>query len=246
MNIAVVAAVVAAAVLITKLLRLEPGKDAARRAPGKARAAQRAPTGKPREPNRNADIYFMPIGPLPRRHLDAVVHYFRKQTRLRVEVLPMVPVLPEMLEPVRNQLVAEKVIAAALKSLPKITLNPRAVMIGITPMDMFTMERDWKYVYAKREGAHCTVISSARMTLDGKGQRVDEETYLARIRKMVAKTIGLQFYGLDTNWDRNSVMYGNVNGMADIDRIDERTLDRDVLIPGERQRRPAASPTAPR
>lgn len=233
MNIVLVVAVAAAAVLITKLVNIAP--RGARKRPVKKPPKPRAPLLKPREPDRNADLYFLPVGPLPRHHLDAVVKHFRGNTPLRIEVLPMVPVLPEMLESTRNQLVAEKVIAAVLKSLPKITINPRAVIIGITPMDMFTEERNWKYVYAKREGSHCTVISSARMTRDAKGKRIDEETYLARIRKMVAKTIGLQYYGLDTNWDHASVMYGNVHGMDDLDKIREDTIKRDILIPGERQ-----------
>lgn len=203
---------------------------------GSPERGARRRTPPPAAPDRGADLYFLPVGPLPRHHLQAIETYFSRHTRLRIACLPMVPVTPEMLAGERNQLVAEKLIAAVLKSLPEITANSRAVVIGITPMDMFTVEQNWKYVYAKREGSHCAVISSARMTLAADGSRTDEETYLARIRKMVAKTIGLQYYGLDTNWDHASVMYGNVHGMADLDRIDESTISRDILIPGERQR----------
>ncbi len=234
MNKVVVAVVVAAAVLITRYFKQPPARK--RRQHGAPGQASRPSPPRQKEPDRKADIYFLPVGPLPRRHLAAVETYFRTHTRLNIAVLPMVPVSPEMLDSQRNQLVAEKVITAVLGSLPKITMNPRAVVIGITPMDLFTLEQNWKYIYAKREGSHCTVISSARMTLDAAGNRTDEATYLARIRKMVAKTIGLQYYGLDTNWDHASVMYGNVHGMPDLDKINEDTISRDILTPGERQR----------
>jgi predicted Zn-dependent protease len=190
-----------------------------------------------KKPDRNADVYFMPIGLFPQHHMKAIEKYYKRFGWLRIEVLPHWPVLPEMVDGKRNQVIAEQLITQVSQMFRWTTHNPGAIVIGITPMDMFSVERDWNYVYVKREGSHCTVISSAHLTVNADGQRTDEETYLARTRKMITKTIGLQYYGLETNWDPASVMYSNVHGVEDLDRIDEHTMYRDIFAPGEKTKK---------
>lgn len=53
------------------------------------------------------------------------------------------------------------------------------------------------------------------------GQPPNEELLRSRLRKMVMKDIGIMYYGLPLSNDPRSVMYRNILGIDDLDRMTE-------------------------
>jgi predicted Zn-dependent protease len=102
--------------------------------------------------------------------------------------------------------------------------DPRTRIIGITFFDMFIeeMRGKWEFAFSLRsDDRRLAVISYARLDPAALGASPDDELMRSRLRKMVAKNIGIMCYGLRTTNNPRSVRFGNVLGVDDLDRMTE-------------------------
>ena len=93
--------------------------------------------------------------------------------------------------------------------------DEEVLFIGVTGEDMYTTKEAWRYAFTVRNSArHQAILSTHRM-----GSFVG--TANENARKIVAKTIALEYCGLPQVSDPRSVRYDGIMGPDDLDAIDE-------------------------
>jgi predicted Zn-dependent protease len=163
------------------------------------------------------NVYFAPMGDFPREKAEALVTHYRAKYDLTIEIVAPIPVPPDAFDTERDQLGADRLLAA-IQASDIAVADPEAVIIGLTDQDMYIEELTWRYAYAFRSnnGLHA-VISTARFNAD----RADEAKQMQRLRKMITKNLGFLYYGLGSSDDPGSVMYGQILGPDDLDAVSE-------------------------
>jgi predicted Zn-dependent protease len=89
-----------------------------------------------------------------------------------------------------------------------------ALVIGVTNLDIYTTRQQWRFAFAVR-GRNVALVSTARMGTWFGGRAA------SRARKMLARTIALQYCGEDLTSDPRSLRAPSILGARDLDRIDE-------------------------
>jgi predicted Zn-dependent protease len=82
---------------------------------------------------------------------------------------------------------------------------------------MYIASLDWRFAFNLRSDGHLAVMSIAVI----QGRSADHELVMRRLQKMVTKNIGILYYGLHGNDDPGSVLYRNVGGNSELDRMSE-------------------------
>jgi predicted Zn-dependent protease len=84
------------------------------------------------------------------------------------------------------------------------------------------MRTQWQFTFSLRSSDdRFAVVSYARMDPSGLGERPDPGRFTARLHKMVAKNIGIMYYGLPISQDPRSVLYGQIDGVDELDVMTE-------------------------
>jgi predicted Zn-dependent protease len=92
-------------------------------------------------------------------------------------------------------------------------------VIGVTGEDMsLQTQAAWRFAFSYRLRPCVAVVSYARM---GVGAPPDSGVLTARLRKMVAKNLGVLVYGLPQSKDPRSVMFDDILGVDELDFIEE-------------------------
>jgi predicted Zn-dependent protease len=185
----------------------------------------------PSSHRRDADVYLMPIGQVPADLVQSLTLYCAQTFHIVCAAAPEIPIDPRYIDRKRKQIVVEDLLVTARAAAPLLSDSSASLVIGLTAADIYTEDMNWRFALSAREGYRSTVISYARMDNADYGLPVDHELLKARIRKMIAKTIGLQVFRLEVNDNPQSVLYGSILGVPDLDAIDESTVPSDVLIP---------------
>jgi predicted Zn-dependent protease len=160
-------------------------------------------------------LHFAPIGDFPAADAQALVAHYRDRFGLEIDVLPTIPMPPEAMDLRRRQVIAER-LTEAIRGQP-IAADHNAVIIGLTSADMYIASATWNYAYGMRQGDRWAVVSSARMSAGF----ADETLRMARLQKMITKNIGILYYLLPDSTDPRSVLYNNILGPDDLDRMTE-------------------------
>jgi predicted Zn-dependent protease len=169
-----------------------------------------------------ARVYLVPIA-IGASHVrvHSTAEYFREALGLDVVVAPEVDPSPTAYDSDRQQFVAERFLAQ-LSGLRQLLLHDSsATVIGITGLDIYAAEISrWQFVFSYR-GASSAIVSYARMDPRNFGKRADEDLLQSRLRKMVAKDIGILAYGLQMTRDPKSLMSNSILGLDELDFIEE-------------------------
>jgi len=166
-------------------------------------------------------VYFVPLGGLPLESLDYLMTYYKGKYGLTIETLGQVELEPTVVNYDRRQLIAEEVIALMQRKHPQLTADPDAILIGITDYDMYIRQYRWRFAFAWRQDGRFAVVSSARMDPGNFEEPPDPDLLYTRLRKVVTKTIGIMHYRLPQSTDLDSVMYGPILGLDDLDSVGE-------------------------
>jgi len=165
------------------------------------------------------EIILVPLGDFPTSKVEDLVKYYQSKYNLVVKTVPPLKLTSSVIDPERRQLIAEEAIELMQLGYPRLTGDPRAVMIGLTDVDMFVRENNWQFTFSWRQQWRFAVVSDARMSLGA--PRMSPEIINSRLRKMVTKNIGIMYYGLRPNDDPHSVMYNRVGGIDELDYMGE-------------------------
>ena len=110
-----------------------------------------------------------------------------------------------------------------LGAFPDELADPNVVLIGVTPLDLYFEQKDWRFAFGVRGMPEDpkSVISTFRMNPETFGEDRDDGLLFTRARKMVSRHIGLLYYGLPENSDPESLLYSSILSLGDLDRLQE-------------------------
>jgi predicted Zn-dependent protease len=188
--------------------------------PSAARVSERwVPREKPQ-----ADLYFVAIGDVPPDLMKDLARHFEERFGIQITVLSGLLFDRATFDLDRSQTIADELISAVRRRYPTLARDDRARVIGVTPYDMYMREMatEWRFTFSLRSSEdHFAVVSYARMDPVRLGGRPDAVRLTTRLRKMVAKNIGIMYYGLPISQDPRSVLYGQIGGVQELDEMTE-------------------------
>ena len=169
-------------------------------------------------------LYFVGVGDIHPDLIKDLAAHFRQTLGLAIQELPAVSFDPVTVDTGRSQVVAEELVAAIRRRHPAVAQDAQARIIGVTGDDMFLrkMAGSWSFGFSLRsDDAHIAVVSYARMDPAALGLSPDPDMLRSRLTKMVAKNIGVLYYGLPLSNDPRSVLYGKIGGTDELDVMTE-------------------------
>ena len=162
-------------------------------------------------------VYFVPIGDFPASEIEKLRSYYASKYGLAIETLPQQNFPATVMNSERGQVTAESAIDWIKQQNSELANNPQAILIGLTTEDMHIARYDWQFAFSWRQENRYAIISTARMSL----RKPSAEKAHSRLRKMVTKNIGILYYKLRPSDDPRSVLYKNVGGLSELDRMGE-------------------------
>jgi predicted Zn-dependent protease len=177
-------------------------------------------------------LYLVPLGGFSQARIAELAGYYRSKYGITIETLPDIPLPSEAINPARHQLIAEAAVDVMTQSRLDVSIDPEAIMIGLTTQDMYIAQYNWSYSFSFRKQDKYAVVSTARMD-DSQtisfwdifrtkpGPPAPGEVIQTRLRKMVTKNIGILYYHLPQSADRRSVLYRKVSGIYELDDMGE-------------------------
>jgi predicted Zn-dependent protease len=174
-----------------------------------------------------AKLHLVPLHAAP-EYLESLAGYYQDKLGIEVEILPALQPPTAVFNDARRQLIAEGVIG-----MLRTTYAAQArsgVVIGVTSWDMYIEDRPWIFGFSLREPPYA-VVSYARMDPRRLGGSASAQLLQARLRKMVSRNVGIMIFGLKTNPNRDSLMYQDVMGVDELDRLDEDLAAAGFPIP---------------
>jgi predicted Zn-dependent protease len=202
-------------------------------------AAFSAP-GPARRPAKGMVAVFLPIGASPER-VAAVAENFRTELSLETAVLP--PMEPESsaTDQRRKQLVGERLIQQIHTAHRQLLSHGKVVLIGITERDMLTSaqakaprspranQTSSFALSVRNTSSSIAVVSTFRMDPRNLGAGINDDVLQSRLRKIVAKHVGLMLYGLPASKDPHSLLFSGISGVEQLDFIDARFANSGLL-----------------
>jgi predicted Zn-dependent protease len=159
-------------------------------------------------------VFFAPVGDFPRADAEALVAHYNEKFGMAIGILPSLALPRDAYDTNRRQVIAERVLDAVTATYGQ-AADPASVVIALVDRDMYIADSTWNYAYGLRDKGHLAVVSTAHLDDGLLGNKTQ------RLQKMVTKDIGLLYFGLPQSDDPKSVLYKNVLGPADLDRMSE-------------------------
>ena len=169
-------------------------------------------------------LHLIAVGDVPTIRVTELAAHFQRRFGLTVETLLPLGFDEATFDRERSQIVADRVIQAIRFRHPTLAKNSRTRIIGITSLDMYmeAMRAEWSFTFSLRSrDQRMAVVSYARMDPANLGDPPDDQLLMTRLRKMIAKNVGIIVYGLPPSRNPRSVLYGNILGVDDLDRMTE-------------------------
>lgn len=165
-------------------------------------------------------LYLARLGDFPLDRTEDLVDYYRSKYGVEATLLPLASLDPTAWDEQRQQVVAEAAIASIKVLHTDIAGDPGAVIIGLVSSDLFIQGRpDWAWAFGLRTEGRFAVVSTARMSWPG--GIAGRSQLPVRLRKMVTRYVGFLYFGLRASDDRSSVLYREIGGVDDLDRMGE-------------------------
>jgi predicted Zn-dependent protease len=167
-------------------------------------------------------VCLVPLGQVSPELVQHLIAHYQEEYGLPVTVMRPPAVPDEVVNSDRGQVSGEAIVDYFLGDFPEMSLDPNAVVIGLTPLDMYTEHQNWRFAFGVK-GSFTNprgVVSTFRTDPDTIGKRNDELLF-TRARKMVTRYIGFLYYGLLPMPDPTSVLYESILSLDDLDRMGE-------------------------
>lgn len=168
-------------------------------------------------------VCLSPLGKISPDLVDHLVSMYRNQYGLSVTVLTPAAIPAELEDPKRQQVDAARLIAYMGSLFPDAYRDPQAVLIGITPVDLYDSTSHFRYVFGVKgtPSDPKAVVSVSRMNPQFYSEAADGLLFYARTRKLISKYVGLLYYRLPTSSDPASPVFNSILGPGDVDRMTE-------------------------
>jgi len=94
------------------------------------------------------------------------------------------------------------------------------VYVILTSLDIGPPDRSLNFMFTRHDHAQkISVVSAAHMLFDERGQQAAPDLIHTRLRKILLRTIALQYYELQRSTDITDVTYSPLMGVADLDQM---------------------------
>jgi hypothetical protein len=164
-------------------------------------------------------VYLVPLDGVSPDEVATVAAFFRARYGITIVELPATSIATAV-NLHRGQVNIDSAFLPLASAFPEAS-GARAILIGITARDAYLNERpDWAWAFGGRRGDHrMALISTFRM--GSAAQPASMALRDIRLRKMIGRYIGAMYYGLSFVSDPRSLMYEDVLGTDDLDRMAE-------------------------
>lgn len=159
-------------------------------------------------------VFFVPVGEFPREEAEALAAHYDEKFGIAIGILPSLVLPRKAYDTARRQVVAERVLDAVAATYRQ-AADPKSVVIALVDRDMYIADSTWRFAYGLRAKGHLAVVSTAHLDDGLLGDKTK------RLQKMVTKDIGILYFGLPQSNDPMSVLYKDVLGPMDLDRMSE-------------------------
>jgi predicted Zn-dependent protease len=166
-------------------------------------------------------LYFVPLNKFSAASLTKLVNSCKQKTGIEVIVTQPVPFTLSTVNKQRQQVIAEEALSLIKLRYPDLAADPNAVVIGLTDEDLYIRGEKWQFAFSYRKQGRFAIVSSARMNPANLGADTNDALLESRLRKMVLKNIGTLYYLFPLNHDPHSVLYEDVGGVEDLDKMGE-------------------------
>jgi predicted Zn-dependent protease len=163
-------------------------------------------------------VILVPFSDFPEASARQIAEHFQGKYNLAISAGPALPLPNDAIDRDRGQLDSNVLMSQLERAHP----DPSSVVIGLTAADMFIRDVDWRYAFSNRRAPRLAVVSPFRMDRGCFGiPLANDDTRMARLRKMVGKNIGVLFYKLPLSNHPRSMMYADIGGPQELDTIRE-------------------------
>ena len=159
-------------------------------------------------------VFFVPVGDFPREEAEALAAHYDRKFGMAIGILPSLVLPRKAYDTARRQVVAERVLDAVAATYRQ-AADRGSVVIALVDRDMYIADSTWQFAYGLRANGHLAVVSTAHLDDGLLGNKTQ------RLQKMVTKDIGILYFGLPQSDDPKSVLYKDVLGPQDLDRMSE-------------------------
>ncbi len=167
-------------------------------------------------------LYFVPLNNFSAASLTKLVNFCKQKFGVQPIVTEPVPFALTTVDKQRQQVIAEEAVELIKLKNRALVSDPNAVVIGLTDQDMYIRRnKNWQWAFGYWRQRRFAVVSSARMNPANLGGAADDVLTEARLRKMVLKNIGVLFYQYPTNSNPTSVLFDDIHGVDDLDKMGE-------------------------
>ena len=166
-------------------------------------------------------VCLVPLGQVSPELMQQLVGHYEEQYGLTVTVLRPLAIPDLVVNSDRGQLEGGALLGFMRGTFPDESADPNVVLIGLTPLDMYTKERDWRFAFGVKGvvADPKAVISTFRMNPQTFGDFPDDGLLFSRAQKMVSRYIGFFYYRLPANSDSESLLYSSILSLGDLDRL---------------------------
>ena len=172
-------------------------------------------------------LHLVPLHAAPEL-LESLARYYRDSLGLEVHILPALQPPTAAFDESRRQLIAERLIDMLTQTYGK--QAQAGSVIGITSWDMYIADRPWLFGFSWRHPPYA-VVSYARMDPVRMSGIANPARLQTRLRKMVTRNVGIMMFGVKPNSNRDSLMYQDIMGVDELDRIDEDLAGAGFPVP---------------
>ncbi|HEU4758769.1 MAG TPA: hypothetical protein VFT91_02190, partial [Dehalococcoidia bacterium] len=168
-------------------------------------------------------VCLVPLGQVSPALVEHLVDHYTDRYGLAVQVLTPSDIPRDMVHPGRQQIDAATLIEYMGAVFPDAYSDPKAVLIGLTPLDLYDQTSHFRFVFGIKgtPAEPQAVVSTFRMNPETYRERANEDLLFSRARKLVSKYIGLLYYGLPPSDDPRSPMFDAILGLDDLDHMQE-------------------------
>jgi predicted Zn-dependent protease len=168
-------------------------------------------------------VCLVPFGNVSGDLVEQLVDHYQSEYDLEVQALDKESIPQDAVDAERDQVGAVALIEHMENLFPEEYADPDAIVIGLTPVDMYTEVEDWRFAFwTSNIGINKSAVSSFRMDPETFGLDTDDDLLFTRVRKVITHIIGSLYFDLPDSSDPQSVMYNNVLSLDDLDRIGEK------------------------
>ena len=171
--------------------------------------------------------------------VDDMAQWLHSKYSLDVQVLPPTKIDKSNWDSSRKQVVAELLYQQIKREHPNLVEDPKAVIIGITDLNMFSVSNGWSYSFTQRYESRYAIVSTYEgmrwynWERNRKGGDRAGERFQARIRRILLRDVALIYWHLPRNNDSSSLLKDVLDPGTPTDDIYESDLDPARTSKGE-------------